>query len=86
MTSPSRLCAPGAPRQRSYDDRTGRTSSEKPFTLRDAEAIRTPTLLVGGVKTPGSLPIVLFALAAHIPDAQVAIIPNALHFMFGRTR
>ena len=31
----------------------------KPFTRADAQAIRNPTLLIGGAKTPGMLPIVL---------------------------
>jgi esterase len=56
----------------------------QPFSRADAESIRTPTLLVGGEKTPGSLPVVLRALAAHIPGARVEIIPNAAHFMFGQ--
>ena len=60
------------------------TSSAQPFSRADAELIRTPTLLVGGEKTPGSLPVMLRALAAHIPGAQVEIIPNAAHFMFGQ--
>ena len=41
-----------------------------------------PTLLVGGTDTPGSLPVVLQTLAAHIPAARVAMIPNATHVMF----
>ena len=56
----------------------------QPFTRADAESIRVPTLLVGGEKTPGSLPVVLRALAAHVPGARVEIIPNAAHFMFGQ--
>ena len=56
----------------------------QPYTRDDAEAIRVPTLLVGGERTPGSLPIVLRALAAHIPGARVEIIPKATHFMFGQ--
>jgi pimeloyl-ACP methyl ester carboxylesterase len=56
----------------------------QPFTRADAEAIRVPTLFVGGEKTPGSLPVVLRALSAHVPGAQVAIIPNTAHFMFGQ--
>ncbi len=56
----------------------------QPFTRADAESVRTPTLLVGGEKTPGSLPVVLQALAAHVPGARVEIIPNATHFMFGQ--
>ncbi len=43
-----------------------------------------PTLFVGGADTPGSLPVVLRALAAHVPGARVEMIPNAKHFMFGQ--
>ena len=56
----------------------------QPFTRADAELIGVPTLLVGGEKTPGSLPVVLRALAAYVPGARVEIIPNATHFMFGQ--
>jgi pimeloyl-ACP methyl ester carboxylesterase len=53
-----------------------------PFTRADAEAIRVPTLFVGGADTPGHLPVVLRALAAHVPDARVEMIAGARHFMF----
>jgi pimeloyl-ACP methyl ester carboxylesterase len=56
----------------------------QPFTRADAEAIGVPTLFVGGADTPGSLPVVLRALAAHVPGARVEMIPNATHFMFGQ--
>ena len=52
------------------------------FSRADAEAIRTPTLFVGGADTSGPLPSVLRALAAHVRGARVEIIPNARHFMF----
>ncbi len=55
----------------------------QPFTRADAEAITVPTLFVGRADTPGSLPVVLRALAAHVPGARVEVIPNARHFMFG---
>jgi pimeloyl-ACP methyl ester carboxylesterase len=54
----------------------------QPFARRDAEAIRAPTLFVGGTDTPGRLLEVLHALAAHVPDARVETIVNAGHFMF----
>jgi esterase len=54
----------------------------QPFARADAESIRTPTLLVGGADTPTALPGVLRALAAHVPQALVEIIPHARHFMF----
>jgi esterase len=54
----------------------------EPYTRAEAEAIRVPTLLIGGEQTPGLLPIILRALAAHIPGARMAIIPNTTHSMF----
>ena len=53
-----------------------------PFSKADAEAIRTPTLFIGGAATKGSLPAVLRALAAHVPNAQTAMIEGAGHWMF----
>lgn len=53
-----------------------------PYSRADAESIRVPTLLVGGALTKGSLPVILRALAAHIPGAKVATIPRATHAMF----
>ena len=54
----------------------------QPFSRADAEAIRSPTLFIGGANTPGKLPVVLRALAAHVSDARVALIPHATHVMF----
>jgi esterase len=54
----------------------------QPYAKADAEAIRVPTLLIGGADTPGRNPGILRALAAHIPGAQKVIIPNATHWMF----
>src|SRR5262249_40926245 len=53
-----------------------------PFTRADAEAVETPTLLIGGSETPGLLPLVLRVLGRHMPDARIVIIPNAAHMMF----
>ncbi|UCF53349.1 MAG: alpha/beta hydrolase [Bradyrhizobium sp.] len=53
-----------------------------PFSKADAEAIRMPTLFILGARTRGLLPKVLHALAAHVPYAKTAIIPNATHPMF----
>jgi pimeloyl-ACP methyl ester carboxylesterase len=53
-----------------------------PFSKADAEAIRMPTLFILGARTRGVLPKVLHALAAHVPYAKTAIIPNATHPMF----
>ena len=54
----------------------------QPFSRADAESIRASTLFIGGENTPGSLPIILRALAAHVPGALVAMIPNTTHLMF----
>lgn len=54
----------------------------EPFTRADAQAIRAPTLLIGGAKTPGMLPVVLKALAAAIPGARSELIPETTHVMF----
>jgi esterase len=54
----------------------------KPFTRAEAQAIRNPTLLIGGAKTPGMLPVVLKALAGAIPGAKSEMIPEATHVMF----
>jgi pimeloyl-ACP methyl ester carboxylesterase len=59
-----------------------RDERRQPYSRADAEAIRAPTLLVGGADTKGSLPIILRALADHIPGARVATIPRATHPMF----
>jgi pimeloyl-ACP methyl ester carboxylesterase len=52
------------------------------FSKADAESIKMPTLFIGGEKTKGLLPKVLHTLAAHVPDAKTAMIPNATHPMF----
>jgi pimeloyl-ACP methyl ester carboxylesterase len=54
----------------------------QPYSRADAEGIRVPTMFIGGGDTPGSLPVVLGALAGHVPGARVEIIPNATHMMF----
>jgi esterase len=54
----------------------------KPFTRADAEAIRTPTLIVTGADSPDHLLAISRALAAHILGAQAAVVPDARHWMF----
>ena len=54
----------------------------RPFTRAEAQAITVPTLLIGGARTPGMLPVVLRALAAAIPGARSILIPDATHVMF----
>jgi esterase len=77
---------PAAPKQQLRDN--ARTligqvgENRQPYTRRDAESIRTPTLLIGGADTRGALPAVLRALAPHIPGASTAMIPAARHWMF----
>jgi pimeloyl-ACP methyl ester carboxylesterase len=53
-----------------------------PLSKADAEAIRTPTLFIGGANTKGALPQVLQTLAAHVSDSRIAMIPGATHPMF----
>jgi esterase len=77
---------PAAPRQQLRDNAytlIGQVGENRqPYSRRDAESIRTPTLLIGGADTRGSLPTVLRALAAHIPGASTAMISGAGHWMF----
>ena len=53
-----------------------------PFSKADAEAIRTPTLFIGGANTKGTFPQVLHALAANVKGSRTELIPNATHPMF----
>jgi pimeloyl-ACP methyl ester carboxylesterase len=53
-----------------------------PFSRADAEAIRAPTLFIGGGNTKGTLPHVLHTLAAHVAGSRTAMIPNTTHPMF----
>ena len=53
-----------------------------PFSKADAEAIRMPTLFIGGANTKGLLPKVLHTLAAHVPAARTEMIAGATHPMF----
>ncbi len=52
-----------------------------PFSRAAAEAIRAPTLLVGGDQTRPQFVANLEAMAAHIAGAERATIPNAAHGM-----
>ena len=54
----------------------------QPYAKSEAEALSSPTLFVGGANTPGMLPVVLKALAAHVTGARTVIIPDADHSMF----
>jgi pimeloyl-ACP methyl ester carboxylesterase len=53
-----------------------------PFSKLDAEAIRAPTLFIGGANTKGLLPQVLHTLAAHVKGSKTAMIPGTTHPMF----
>jgi pimeloyl-ACP methyl ester carboxylesterase len=77
---------PESPRQLLRDNATtliGQTHDLRPpFSKADAEAIRTPTLFIGGAKTKGTLPQVLRALAAHVKGSRIEMIAGATHPMF----
>jgi pimeloyl-ACP methyl ester carboxylesterase len=61
----------------------GQTRDKRPpFSKADAEAIRTPTLFIGGANTKGALPKVLHTLAAHMKGSRTEIIPGTTHPMF----
>jgi pimeloyl-ACP methyl ester carboxylesterase len=53
-----------------------------PFSKADVEAIKTPTLFIGGARTKGMLAKVLHTLAAHIPGSRTEMIAGATHPMF----
>lgn len=77
---------PAAARQRRRDNACtllGQINeARRPYTRAEAATIGMPTLFIGGEQTTGLLPVVLKALAAHVPGARVAMIPNAGHSMF----
>jgi pimeloyl-ACP methyl ester carboxylesterase len=52
------------------------------FSKEDAEAIKTPTLFIGGANSKGALPLVLRTLAAHVKGSKTAMIPGTTHPMF----
>jgi pimeloyl-ACP methyl ester carboxylesterase len=54
----------------------------KPYSRSDAEAIRTPTLFIGGADTRGGLAANHRALAPHVAGAKTAMISGARHWMF----
>jgi len=56
--------------------------ARKPYGMADVLAIRTPTLLIGGADTTGSLGTVWRVMARHIAGATTAEIPAARHWMF----
>jgi pimeloyl-ACP methyl ester carboxylesterase len=77
---------PATPKQQLRDNAftlLGQTRDKRPpFSKADAEAIKTPTLFIGGANTKGALPHVLHTLAAHVPNSKTVMIPNTTHPMF----
>ena len=77
---------PATPKQLLRDNATtliGQTRDQRPPLSRtDAEAIRTPTLFIGGANTKGTFPQVLNALAANVKDSRSAMISGTTHPMF----
>jgi pimeloyl-ACP methyl ester carboxylesterase len=77
---------PATPKQMLRDNAMtliGQTRDQRPpFSRADAEAIRTPTLFIGGGNSKGTLPLVLQALAAHVANCRIAMIPGTTHPMF----
>lgn len=50
-----------------------------PYTRADAEAIRAPTLLVAGERTPETFRRIVDGLLAGLQDARIAVIQDASH-------
>jgi pimeloyl-ACP methyl ester carboxylesterase len=77
---------PAAPKQLLRDNATtliGQARDQRgPLSRADAEAIRTPTLFIGGANTKGPFLQVLHALAANVKGSRTELIPNATHPMF----
>ena len=77
---------PATPKQLLRDNATtliGQMRDQRPpFSKSDAEAIKTPTLFIGGANTKGTLPKVLNALATNVRDSRTAMISGTTHPMF----
>jgi pimeloyl-ACP methyl ester carboxylesterase len=56
--------------------------NRKPFTKAQVDSIKTPTLLIGGGSTTGSLAMVHRVFAKHFASSQTVIIDGARHWMF----
>src|ERR1700743_3357334 len=56
--------------------------ARQPYSKSDMPLIKTPTLLIGGADTTGSLSNIRRVMSEHIAGAQTAVIPNARHWMF----
>lgn len=53
----------------------------KPVSRAELEALRTPTLLIGGALSPSPFPQLLGLLERHLPDSHRVTIPAARHAM-----
>jgi pimeloyl-ACP methyl ester carboxylesterase len=77
---------PASPKQQLRDNAftlIGQARDRRPpFSKADAESIKNPTLFIGGANTKGTLPHVLRALAANVPNSKTVMIPNTTHPMF----
>jgi pimeloyl-ACP methyl ester carboxylesterase len=77
---------PATPKQLLRDNATTligqMRDARPPFSKADAEAIKTPTLFIGGANTKGTLPLVLRALAANVVGSRTVMIPGTTHPMF----
>jgi len=56
--------------------------ARKPYSRDDMPAIKTPTLLIGGAGTTGSLSNIWRVMSEHIAGAKTAVIPGGKHWMF----
>ena len=56
--------------------------ARKPYNKAGMPLITTPTLLIGGADTPGSLSATWRVMAKHIAGVRTAVIPGARHWMF----
>ncbi len=56
--------------------------NRRPYSLADAQSIRTPTLFIGGEMSGGNIPLVLRALSKNVKGAKVVTIPGATHPMY----
>ena len=77
---------PEAPRQQLRDNvftLIGQVNEDrKPYSKADAQAIKMPTLFIGGGDTKGRLADNHRALAPHVAGSQTAIVPGTGHWMF----
>ena len=54
----------------------------QPYSKEEAQSLLLKTLFVVGAETTGILPVISEVLANLVPNAEVAVIPNAGHSMF----